>query len=112
MVNNSSPRRSKKMSFLVVKAPTNSTRTVRLVDGPKSIQSCVPGSVKLVDKYEDKDKKRRHRSNKNGETREWTTVHPEDRKRCLVWSRGHQALNKKERPVDGSKIHPKLRVCL
>ena len=32
-----------------------STRTVRPVDGPKSIQSCVPVSVDLVDKYEDKD---------------------------------------------------------
>ena len=33
----------------------NSTRTGRLVDGPKSIQSCVPESVELIDKYEDKD---------------------------------------------------------
>ena len=29
---------------------------------------------------------------KNGETRGWATVHPEDRKRCLVWSRRHQKL--------------------
>ena len=33
----------------------HSTRTVRPVDGPKSIQSCVPMPVELVDKYEDKD---------------------------------------------------------
>ena len=33
----------------------NSTRTGRPVDGPKSIQSCLPVSVDLVDKYEDKD---------------------------------------------------------
>ena len=33
----------------------NSTRTERPVNGPKSIQSCVPVSVELVDKYEDKD---------------------------------------------------------
>ena len=33
----------------------NSTRTRRPVDGPTSIQSCVPVSVELVDKYEDKD---------------------------------------------------------
>ena len=32
----------------------NPTRTGILVDGPKSIQSCVPVSVDLVDKYEDK----------------------------------------------------------
>ena len=31
------------------------TRTGRPVDGPKSIQSCVPVSVEFVDKYEDKD---------------------------------------------------------
>ena len=29
---------------------TKNSRTVRLVDGPKSIQSCVPVSVQLVDK--------------------------------------------------------------
>ena len=34
----------------------HSTRTVRLVDGPKSIQSCVSMLVEFVDKYEDKDK--------------------------------------------------------
>ena len=39
------------MSCLVAK-PKNS-RTVRLVDGPTSIQSCVPVSVELVDKDED-----------------------------------------------------------
>ena len=33
----------------------HSTRTVRPVDGPKSIQSCVSMPVELVDKYEDKD---------------------------------------------------------
>ena len=33
----------------------NSTRTERPVDGPPSSQSCVPVSVELVDKYEDKD---------------------------------------------------------
>ena len=33
----------------------NSTRTERFVDGPKSIQSCVPVSVELVDIFEDKD---------------------------------------------------------
>ena len=33
----------------------NSTRTARPVDGPQSIQSCVPVSVELVDKYDDKD---------------------------------------------------------
>ena len=41
--------------------------------------------------------------------RGWTTVHPRDRKRCLVWSRRHQTLNK-----NGTrgwiKIHPELRV--
>ena len=33
----------------------HSTRTVRHVDGPKSIQSCVPVSVEPLDKYEDRD---------------------------------------------------------
>ena len=33
---------------------TKNSRTLRLVDGPTSIQSCVPVSVELVDKYEDK----------------------------------------------------------
>ena len=33
----------------------HSTRTVRPVDGPKSIQSCVSMIVEFVDKYEDKD---------------------------------------------------------
>ena len=33
----------------------HSTRTVRPVDGPKSIQSCVSMPVELVDKHEDKD---------------------------------------------------------
>ena len=33
----------------------HSTRTERLVDGPKSIQSCVPVSVELVDKDENVD---------------------------------------------------------
>ena len=33
----------------------NSTRSRRPVDGPKSIQSCAPVSVELVDKNEDKD---------------------------------------------------------
>ena len=54
----------------------NSTRTVRLVDGPKSIQSCVPVSVELVDKLRRQRRKRRRRSNKNSEIRGWTTVHP------------------------------------
>ena len=34
---------------------TKNSRTVRLVDGPQSIQSCVPVSVELVDKDEDTD---------------------------------------------------------
>ena len=33
----------------------HSTRTGRPVDGTRSIQSCVPMSVELQDKYEDKD---------------------------------------------------------
>ena len=36
--------------------PKQLSRTWRPVDGPKSLQSCVPVSVELVDKYEDKDK--------------------------------------------------------
>ena len=31
---------------------------------------------------------------KNGETRGWTRIHQGDRERYLVWSQGHQALNK------------------
>ena len=42
------------MSCLVAKAP-NTQQERRPVDGPKSIQRCVPVSVELVDKYEDKD---------------------------------------------------------
>ena len=34
---------------------TKNSRTERPVDGPKSIQSCVPVSVELVDKDEDAD---------------------------------------------------------
>ena len=48
----------------------HSTRTVRPVDGPKSIQSCVSMLVQIVDKDEDVDQTR------TGETRGWTTVHP------------------------------------
>ena len=34
---------------------TNLNKNGRLVDGPKSIQSCVSMPVELIDKYEDKD---------------------------------------------------------
>ena len=43
------------MSCLVAKVPNTHSRTERPVDGPPSSQSCVPVSVELVDKYEDKD---------------------------------------------------------
>ena len=53
----------------------HSTRTGRPVDGPKSIQSCVPMLVELVNKYEETDE--------NGDADQtrterpvWTTVHP------------------------------------
>ena len=51
---------------------------------------------------------------KNGETRGWTTVHPGDRKRCLVWSRRHQTLNKNGETRGWTHIHPELCVkqCL
>ena len=39
----------------------HSTRTVRPVDGPKSIQSCVSMPVELVDKYEDENETRTER---------------------------------------------------
>ena len=54
-VSDRSPRRSKKDVLFGRESTKYSTRTVRPVDGPKSIQSCVPVSVELVDKYEDKD---------------------------------------------------------
>ena len=47
---------------------------------------------------------------KNGETRGWTTGHPGDRKRYLVWSRRHQTLNKNGETRGWAKIHPELCV--
>ena len=41
--------------FLFGREGTKNSRTVRLVDGPTSIQSCVPVSVELVHKDEDAD---------------------------------------------------------
>ena len=40
---------------------------------------------------------------KNGETRGWTRIHQGDRERFLVWSRGHQAPTRTERPVGGQE---------
>ena len=54
-MSNRSPRKIGKDVLFGREGTKNSTRTVRLVDGPKSIQSCVPVSVELVDNYEDKD---------------------------------------------------------
>ena len=47
---------------------------------------------------------------KNGETRGWTRIHPWDREKCLVWSRGHQALDKIGKSRGWTEIYPKLRV--
>ena len=50
---------------------------------------------------------------KNGETRGWTRIHQGNRERYLVWSRGHQALNKNGETRRWIKIHTKLRCrCL
>ena len=46
---------SKDSQQIQPKSKTKLSRTERPVDGSKSIQSCVPVSVELVDKYEDKD---------------------------------------------------------
>ena len=53
-VSNRSPRKSKEDILFGREGTKNSTRMVRPVDGPKSIQSCVPVCVELVDKHEDK----------------------------------------------------------
>ena len=53
---------------------TKNLRTGRLVDGPPSIQSCVPVSVELVDKDEDADE------NVDAD-REWTIVYSARRNR-------------------------------
>ena len=42
--------------------------------------------------------------------RGWTWIHPGDQERYLVWSRGHQALNKTRETRGWIEIHPKLRV--
>ena len=47
---------------------------------------------------------------KNGETRRCTRIHLGDRKRYLVWSRGHQALNKNGETRRWINIHTELRV--
>ena len=54
--------------------------------------------------------KTKNPSIKNGETRGWTRIHPGDLDTYLVWSRGHQALNKNGETCGWFKIHPKLRV--
>ena len=46
---------SKDSQRIQPKPKTQLSRTGRLVDGPKSIQSCVPVSVELLHKYEDED---------------------------------------------------------
>ena len=44
---------------------------------------------------------------KNGETRGWTRIHPADRERYLVWSRGHQELKNGE-TCGWTTIQPEL----
>ena len=53
---------------------TKDSRTVRPVDGPTSIQSCVPVSVELVDKDEDADENVDADQTRTVKTREWTII--------------------------------------
>ena len=57
----------------------------------KELDSEVAGSSKDTQRIQPKPKTQLSRTE---ETRRWTRIHQGDRERYLVWSRGHQALNK------------------
>ena len=73
----------------------------------KELNSEVAGSSKDTQRIQPKPKNHLSRT---GRPRRWTRIHPGDRERYLVWSRGHQALNKNGETRGWIKIRPKLRV--